>query len=202
MSSVLLEWSAALCSVLGVWLMAQRRVIAWPVGLVSVALYALVFAEAKLYSDTLLQVAFAGFLAYGWLNWRRHAADEGSVRIVPLPRTTMLRDLGAGLIGGVLLGAGMHSFTDASLPWLDAMLTALSLVAQWWQARRHAATWWLWIVVDVVYVGAYLFKSLHVTAALYVFFLGLAVVGLRAWTAAARSSGSGLPLHDTGKHTA
>ena len=74
----------------------------------------------------------------------------------------------------------------AALPWLDAMLTALSLVGQWWQARRHVACWWIWIAVDVVYVGAYLFKSLHVTAALYVFFLGLAVFGLRAWSAAAR----------------
>ena len=36
------------------------------------------------------------------------------------------------------------------------------------------------------FVGAYLFKSLHVTAALYVFFLGLALFGLRAWRAAAR----------------
>ena len=187
MSSATLEWSAALCSILGVWLMAQRRMVAWPVGLLSVALYALVFAEAKLYSDTLLQLAFAVFLVYGWINWRRHNADEGSVRIVPLSRSKMLRDLGIGLLGGIALGAGMHSLTDASLPWLDAILTGLSLVAQWWQARRHTATWWLWIVVDVVYVGAYLFKSLHVTAALYVFFLGLAVIGLRAWSAAAHT---------------
>ncbi|CAQ43798.1 putative transmembrane transporter protein [Stenotrophomonas maltophilia K279a] len=186
MSGVMLEWTAALCSILGVWLMARRRLAAWPVGLLSVALYGLVFAEAKLYSDTLLQVAFGGFLVYGWLNWRQHAADEGSIRIVPLARGTLLRDLSIGLCGGVALGAAMHSFTDAALPWLDALLTGLSLVGQWWQARRHVACWWVWIAVDVVYVGAYLFKSLHVTAALYVFFLGLAVFGLRAWSAAAR----------------
>ena len=188
MSSGLLEWSAALCSILGVWLMAQRRLVAWPVGLVSVALYALVFAEAKLYSDTLLQLAFAVFLTYGWINWRRHAADEGAIHIAPLSRGKLLRDLAIGLCGGLALGAGMHLFTDASLPWLDAVLTGLSLVAQWWQARRHVATWWLWIAVDVVYVGTYLFKSLHVTAALYVLFLGLAVLGLRAWRAATRPS--------------
>lgn len=186
MNGVVLEWTAALCSILGVWLMARRRLSAWPVGLLSVTLYGLVFAEAKLYSDTLLQVAFGGFLIYGWLNWRQHAADEGSIRIVPLAQGKLLRDLAIGLCGGVTLGAGMHSFTDAALPWLDAMLTALSLVGQWWQARRHVACWWVWIAVDVVYVGAYLFKSLHVTAALYVFFLGLAVFGLRAWSAAAR----------------
>ena len=40
--------------------------------------------------------------------------------------------------------------------------------------------------MDVVSVDAYLFKWLHVTAALYVFFLGLAVFWLRAWSAAAR----------------
>ena len=125
----MLEWSAALCSVLGVWLMARRRLSAWPVGLLSVTLYGLVFAEAKLYSDTLLQVAFGGFLVYGWLNWRQHAADEGSIRIVPLARGKLLRDLAFGLCGGVALGAAMHTFTDAALPWLDAMLTALSLVA-------------------------------------------------------------------------
>ena len=93
----MLEWTAALCSILGVWLMAKRRLVAWPVGLLSVTLYGLVFAEAKLYSDTLLQVAFGGFLVYGWLNWRQHAADEGSVRIVPLARGKLLRDLAIGI---------------------------------------------------------------------------------------------------------
>jgi nicotinamide riboside transporter PnuC len=111
-NGVVLEWTAALCSVLGVWLMARRRLSAWPVGLLSVTLYGLVFAEAKLYSDTLLQVAFGGFLVYGWLNWRQHAADEGSIRIVPLARGKLLRDLAFGLCGGVALGAAMHTFTD------------------------------------------------------------------------------------------
>ncbi len=135
----MLEWTAALCSILGVWLMARRRLVAWPVGLLSVTLYGLVFAEAKLYSDTLPQVAFGGFLVYGWLNWRQHAADEGSIRIVPLARGKLLRDLAIGLCGGVALGAAMHSFTDAALPWLDALLTGLSLVGQWWQAPPRPA---------------------------------------------------------------
>jgi len=181
MSGALLEWSAAALSMLGVWLMTRRVWIAWPVGLVSVALYALVFAEARLYSDTLLQVAFGGFLVYGWLNWRRHAQDDGRVSIVALPRSRLLRDLGVGLLAGFALGAAMHAWTQAALPWLDALLATLSLVAQWWQARRHVAAWWLWILVDVVYVGMYLLKALNVTAAVYLVFTALAVVGLRAW---------------------
>ncbi len=186
MNPAVLEWSAVAFSALGVWLMARRWMLAWPVGLVSVALYALVFAEARLYSDTLLQVVFGGFLLYGWISWRRQAQQDGAIVIVALPRRQLLRDLGVGVAFGIALGALMHHFTDAALPWLDAMLAALSLVAQWWQARRHSASWWLWIVVDVVYVGMYLVKSLHLTAALYVVFVALAVMGLRAWTAAGR----------------
>jgi nicotinamide mononucleotide transporter len=179
MNPAVLEWSAVVASLLGVWLMARRRMLAWPVGLVAVGLYAVVFIEARLYSDTLLQVAFGGFLLYGWLSWHRHAEQDGAIVIAPLPRSTLLRDLAVGVV--------MHTWTNAALPWLDAMLAALSLVAQWWQARRHVATWWLWIVVDVVYVAMYLAKSLDVTAGLYLVFVGMAVMGLRAWTAASHA---------------
>lgn len=191
MNPALLEWTSALLSIAGVWLMARRSLLAWPVGLVSVALYAVVFAQARLYSDTLLQVVFGGFLVYGWLSWRRSTAREGQVRIASLPGRALARDLAVGVAGGLALGAAMHTWTNAALPWLDAMLAALSLVAQWWQARRHVAAWWVWIVVDVVYVGMFLFKDLHVTAALYLVFVGLAVMGLRAWTAAGRQP----PVH-------
>ncbi len=189
-AAAILEWSAVVASLLGVWLMARRRMLAWPVGLVAVTLYGVVFAEAKLYSDTLLQVVFGGFLLYGWLSWRRHAQEDGAIVIAPLARAQLLRDLGIGVVSGIALGAAMHTWTGAALPWLDAMLAALSLVAQWWQARRHIATWWLWILVDVIYVGMYLVKSLDVTAGLYLVFVGLAVMGLRAWTAAGNQTRS------------
>jgi len=189
MNAELLEWSAAALSIAGVWLMTRRRLIGWPIGLASVALYALVFAEARLYSDTLLQVVFGGFLVYGWMSWRHSAQADGRVSIVPLPARHGVRDLGIGVAFGLALGAGMHALTDAAIPWLDALLAALSLVAQWWQARRHVAAWWLWIFVDVIYIGVYLFKSLHVTAALYVVFIGLAMLGVRAWSASARHPG-------------
>lgn len=69
----------------------------------------------------------------------------------------------------------------AALPYLDATLTSYSLVASWWQARKHTANWWLWIVVDLVYIGEYLYKDLWPTALLYAGLVALAVLGLRDW---------------------
>ncbi|TAA28036.1 nicotinamide riboside transporter PnuC [Pseudoxanthomonas winnipegensis] len=182
-----LEWIGAAVSVAAVWLAARRHMLGWPVGLVSVALYAGVFVEARLYSDALLQVAFAGFIVYGWRRWKANLDDEGLVRVAALAPGAALRDLGLGALGALLLGFCMHRYTDAALPWLDAALTAFSLVAQWWQGRRHVAAWWLWIVLDLIYVGLYLFKSLEVTAVLYLGFVGLAAMGLRQWRRAARA---------------
>jgi nicotinamide mononucleotide transporter len=180
-----LEWIAAAVSIAAVWLTARRHLLGWPVGLVSVALYAGVFVDARLYSDALLQGAFAGFIVYGWWRWKANLGEDGRVRVTPLHRAAMWRDLTIGMIGALALGAFMHTWTDAALPWLDAALTAFSLVAQWWQGRRHVAAWWLWIVVDVIYTGQYLYKSLDVTAALYLGFVGLAIMGLRQWRRAA-----------------
>ena len=183
-----LELAGAVLSILGVWLTARRHILCWPVGLVSVLIYAAVFIDAKLYSDSLLQVAFASFLIYGWLRWRRHLDDTGHVMIADLPRRHAMAHVLVGAVGALLLGGAMHFGTDAALPWLDAALAAFSLVAQFWQARRHVAAWWLWIGVDLVYIGVYLYKELMITSVLYVVFIALAVFGLRAWQRAAAST--------------
>ena len=177
------EVSAALVSAAGVWLTARRSPWCWPVGLVSVVAYAWIFVDAKLYSDMLLQAIFAVLILYGWHRWMRNLDDGGHVRVASLAPREALLHLTMGTAAALALGYAMHRYTDASLPWLDAALTAFSLVAQWWQARRHAAAWWLWIAVDVFYVGEYVYKSLPVTAVLYVGFIVLAAMGLKAWRA-------------------
>jgi nicotinamide mononucleotide transporter len=49
------------------------------------------------------------------------------------------------------------------------------------QTRKWLENWIVWIVVDVVYVGMYVYKSLYPMAGLYAVFLVLAVLGLREW---------------------
>jgi nicotinamide mononucleotide transporter len=173
-----LEIVAVAFSLAGVWLTAMRKPLCWPVGLVSVLLYAKVFFDAKLYSDLLLQGFFAGMILYGWHGWRKGALDAGGV--VEVGRVSprgWIAGFVAGAAGTVALGALMAHFTDAAVPWLDAGLTSFSLVSQYWTARRWIETWWLWIAVDVIYTGLFLSKELYLTAVLYALFVGLAVRG-------------------------
>jgi len=167
--------------ILSVWLIARQRVLGWPTGIVNVSLFIVVFHQARLYADMGLQVVYVVLCAYGWYAWVRGGPGHGAL-VVRRASSILLAGLGvAGLGGAALLGTVLHYHTDASLPFVDAATASFSLVAQVLQARKYLENWVVWIVVDIVYVGMYLYKALFLTAGLYAVFLGLAVVGLRAW---------------------
>jgi nicotinamide mononucleotide transporter len=181
-----LELTGAVTAALGVWLTTRRLLICWPITLVSIFIYMVVFFRAGLFSDALLQVFFVVFTFYGWWHWWRGVRDEGKVRVVPLPASNLLIALVFGVAGSFVLGT-LAKRLHAALPYLDAMLMSYSLVATWWQARKHIANWWLWIIVDAIYVGEYIYKDLWPTALLYAAFVPLAILGLRDWRRAAAS---------------
>lgn len=175
-----MEDAGVVTTVLGIWLTTRRNLICWPVVLVSDVLYLIVFYRVRLYSDALLQIFFLAFTLYGWWYWRRGVREEGEVRVVHLTLASLLAGLVAGALGTAILAWFMVRI-GATLPRLDAALTSYSLVATWWQTRKHIASWWVWIVVDLVYIGEYLYKGLRPTAALYALLVVLAVMGLLDW---------------------
>jgi nicotinamide mononucleotide transporter len=185
-----LEIAAVIISALGIWLTTRRKLVSWPIILLSCFLYALVFQRAKLYSDMLLQFVYAAFAIYGWWHWWRGMKEEGSVRVELLSTRALVTGLLLGAVGSAFLGSVMARFTDATIPFIDASLTSFSLVAQFWQTRKNIANWWLWIVVDTIYTGVFIYKHLYLTSALYAFFVFLAVLGLRAWNQALREQQS------------
>lgn len=179
-----LENAGVLTTVLGIWLTTRRLLICWPITLAADIIYLIVYYRARLFSDSLLQAFFIVFTLYGWWHWWRGIREEGAVRVEPLSLRGWLAGLAVGAVGALLLG-GLMTHLGAALPHLDATLTSYSLVASWWQARKHIANWWIWIVVDAVYVGEYLYKDLRPTAFLYAGLVGLAILGLRDWRRAA-----------------
>ena len=175
-----LELAGFIATGFGIWLTARRNMLCWPITLAADVLYLVIFYQARLLSDSLLQLFFVAFTLYGWWHWWRGVRQEGEVRVVPLRRRNMWLAVAAGAAGTVMLGFPARHL-HAALPFLDAALASYSLVGSWWQARKHIANWWLWIAVDAVYVGEYIYKDLWLTAVLYAVLVVLAVIGLRDW---------------------
>jgi len=194
----ILELIASVMGLLSVWLTVRQNIWCWPAGLVMVLLYAWIFAAAKLYSDAGLQVVYVVLSVYGWIHWARGGPRDNGLPVTVLSDRSRALWAAATLAAAAALGTATSAWTDASMPYADALITCMSLTAQWLLARKKVESWWLWIAVDVLAVGVFLHKGLYVTSGLYAVFLVLAALGLRSWTrslepAAGSFSGSSCP---------
>src|SRR5688572_19342661 len=176
----LLEVVAVGFSFAAVWLTIRKHVACWPVGLVGVSAYFLLFHRLHLYADMTLQVVFFAQGLYGWWFWRRGGTvrREPPVTVFGLPRLAVL----AAAVLLATLGIGtLLARTNASAPYLDSFLALTSLTANALLARKILESWWLWIVADVLYIGLFLAKDVPLSAGLYVVFLLMAIQGAVRW---------------------
>ncbi|WP_093801529.1 nicotinamide riboside transporter PnuC [Streptomyces sp. Wb2n-11] len=176
--------SGALC----VWLVARQHIANWPIGIANNVFFVLLFTQAGLYADAGLQVVFIALAAYGWWTWT-HGGGPGSSSL-PVRRTSRTEWtwlLAAGAVGTLSLTLLLDRATDSTVPFWDALTTALSLMATYGQCRKRLESWWLWIAADVVYVPLYVYKELYLTSLLYVGFMALCVLGLLNWRRGAAS---------------
>ncbi len=175
-----LEIAGVLTGVLAVWLTTREKVWCWPIGIVSVLLFVAVFYRARLYAAMGLQVVYVGLALYGWYAWVK-GAQGVPLRVSRTPRRTLVAAAAVGAAATIGLGLWLGQHTDESMPLTDAATTSFSLVAQWMQTRKLLENWWLWLVVDLAYVGMNGSQGLVWTAGLYAVYTGLAIAGLHQW---------------------
>lgn len=166
--------------VAGVWLTSRGNVWCFPVGLVNVVVSLFLFYNHKLYSDALQQSVYVVLLSYGWYQWANGKSGK-NLTIKNITPTSFIYAFLAGTVLTSTLGYFFSVYTDADLPWIDAGATSLSFIAQFFIARKIIQNWIIWIVVNVIYVGVYLYKDLHLYAVLFAIYLILAIYGYRSW---------------------
>ena len=177
-----LELISFVLAVITVVLNIRQKHWAWLFSIASSATYAVVFFDARLYGDMGLQFVFIIASIWGWTMWLRGAGNGPLVvkRLNPGARAWVLV---AWFAGFVVLSTFLDHFTDTDVPHADGFLTAGSLMGQLLLARKKLENWHIWIAVDILYVGLYVYKGLMLTAVLYGVFVLLAIAGLRAWSA-------------------
>ncbi|MER8183791.1 nicotinamide riboside transporter PnuC [Kitasatospora sp. NPDC094015] len=164
-----------------VWLTVRARIWNFPVGIANNLFFLVLFAGARLYADAALQLVFLALGVHGWWRWlrggRRGAEAPAFERAGARTVLTLLALLAPATWGLTVL----LTRAGDSAPFWDALTTALSLAAQWLLNTRRVETWYFWIAADLVYVPLYLSRSLDLTALVYLLFLGMCGLGLRAW---------------------
>ncbi|MFW0782999.1 nicotinamide riboside transporter PnuC [Gordonia sp. CPCC 206044] len=182
------HWAEILGFVTGagcVLLAARRNVWTFPLGIANNIVFIGLFTANGIYANVGLQVVYLLLGIHGWRNWLASRSEPTFVlqtprRVVPLLVVTAVA--AAGILWWVL-----DRHTDSTIPFYDAVTTSASLVAQYMLNRRWLQNWFVWIAVDVVYVGMYAITGLPVTAALYMLFIVMCVLGYLGWRGSARA---------------
>ncbi|QJX46040.1 nicotinamide mononucleotide transporter [Hymenobacter taeanensis] len=185
-----LEWVAVVTGFACVWLAARESLWNFPVAIFSCALYIVVYFRQALYSDSLLQIMFIGLSVYGWYEWLYGGRSKTEL---PVSRTRRWEWLLCALfIPAFTFGFGYYldNYTQDTVPYWDSFTTAGSLGAQFLMMRKRLENWWLWIIVDIVYVPILWHKQLYPTSVLYAVYLGLAAYGFWEWRRALHTAES------------
>lgn len=179
-----IEWLAAALVLINVALVALRSVWNYPFALAAVSLYAVIFYDARLYSDMVLQGFFFALNLYGWASWMR-ARDDSGIPVGWMDMTSRQAWAGVTIVAWIAWSFAMDRYTDAVAPWVDGAVAMLSITAQWLLARRRVESWYLWIIVDLIAIPLFAWRGLYATSAVYVVLLGLSIDGLIQWRRAA-----------------
>ena len=190
-------WAEILGFVFGaaaVWLAAVRSVANFGVGMLNNVCWLVLFADAALYADAGLQIAYLGLSAAGWWAWLRGGPRRSELRV----RRASLPLLAGTAVGVVALTAALVPIIEAAhgaAPLRDALTTAMSLGAMLLLAAKVLENWYVWIAVDLIYIPLYLDRGLYLTAVVYAIFLLICVRAAfgsaRARAAAPRGDASG-----------
>ena len=185
------ELIGAASGLLCVWLIIRENIWNWPVGLAYALVSLLVFYKARLYSDLVLHVFYVFMNGYGWYYWLRGAGarSSGGRLVVARLRKRSASLLGvATVIGIIAMGWLFDYYTDADLAYWDSTTTVMSFAAMWMAAHKYIENWIVWLVIDVLATGIYIFKGIWPYAVLYGLYIPMAVWGWMAWLRSMSSS--------------
>ena len=178
-------WIEIVAFAVSLWMVGcEMRVhpLAWPLAMLSSLMYALLFADSKLYGEASLQLFFVAMSLWGWWQWLRGRDDDGAALVVhALTARKAVLAVAVTLLAWPLVAGMLIRYTDSSVPWLDALPTVGSVLGTWLLARKFVENWWIWIAVNAFSVALFAYKHLWLTVILYALFTGLSVAGLRSW---------------------
>jgi len=153
----------------------------WVVGIIMPCTQAVLYFKSGLYADSGMQIYYVGAGIYGLAVWLSGGKKKESGGIARTPGRMWLRLAGCCLLALAGLYFLLSCCTDSTVPFWDALTTALSIVALWMLSRKYLEQWLVWLAVDLISAALYVYKGIPLTAGLYLLYCALAVVGFIKW---------------------
>jgi nicotinamide mononucleotide transporter len=177
-----LELVAVLLAIGYLLLAIRQNIWCWVCAGASTAIYIYLFAIARLYMESALNLFYLLMAVYGWIVWSsgRHADDNMPVAV--WSGLIHARAISVIAILSLVSGFLLSRYTAAEFPYIDSLTTWSAVWATFLVARKVLENWWYWLIIDIASIFIYWSRDLQLTSVLFLAYVILIPFGLISWS--------------------
>lgn len=177
-----LELAAVLLAIAYLLLAIRQNIWCWLCAGISTAIYVVLFANAKLYMESALNVFYFAMAIYGWTVWTSGRSGNKEMPVAVWPGVVHARAIAVVIIASLVSGYLLNHYTDAEFPYIDSLTTWSAIWATFLIARKVLENWWYWLVIDLASIFIYWSRDLQLTSVLFVVYVIMIPFGLVSWS--------------------
>jgi nicotinamide mononucleotide transporter len=178
-------WSGLVC----VWLCRTQNILCWPWGIVSAISLGFFFGDIALPGQQWLNWGyFLTIQLWAWPHWAFGGSNRTELPVTTLSRKEWIMTLSVMALGTFAVYSLIDMLVPGSTrPWLDALVVASSITAQYLLGQKKIENWILWLgPVNLVSIILFFSAGAYTLTALYVAFFIHAAFALRTWAKASK----------------
>ena len=176
-----LEITAFIFAILYLILAVKQNILCWTAGIISSVLYFFIMQNAGLYMEAYLQVFYVVMGIYGWSQWSASNASNPSFIVNTWSKYQHMITISIILVLSLLSGFLLERYTDAALPFLDALVSWGAVVATYMVAKKLLENWIYWFVIDATSIFLFIERGLWLSAVLFATYLVIIFFGYQSW---------------------
>lgn len=175
------EFVAVFLSIAYLLLAMRQSLWCWVAAFFSTLIYAILFFDAALLMDSVLNIYYLFMAVYGWYSWR--FGNKNDENLHPSSWKISLHVKIILILGFISLAFGyiMDNYTHADFAYLDSATTVFAIFTTYMLAKKILENWIYWIVIDAVSIYIYIEKSFYLTTLLFCLYTILAFIAYLQW---------------------
>lgn len=177
-----LETIATILGLINIYFGIKEKAFFWVLSVIGSGIYVFVYADAKVYAFMALQIYYIVVGTIGLFYWLKGSnKNKKKIKVTKLPKKIYSIYGGVFVLVFVSISIILNKFTDSEIPYIDAFISAGSVIAIYLMMKKRIETWYVWITLDLVTIITFIKQELYITVVLFLFYLIFAVVGYFEW---------------------
>jgi nicotinamide mononucleotide transporter len=179
---ILMEITAVVFAIIYLLLAVKQDIRCWYAAIFSSFLYFFIMMSANLYMEAYLQIFYIFMAIYGWFQWNKISEDKSKFIVRTWSIKQHLIVISSVISLAYISGSLLNIYTEAALPFIDALTTWGAIIATYMVAKKLLENWIYWFVIDSISVLLFMSRGLYLTSVLFFVYLIIIYFGYKSWT--------------------